>query len=91
MRPIDIQPVGPIRTTEKVAATGRARPATNVANGERDVEVVRNPLIDAHEPPIDNERVEQIRQALVEGSYPLVPAEIADAMIAAKLTLRNPT
>lgn len=36
-------------------------------------------------PPVDNERVAQIRDALREGTYPLVPAKIADAMIAAQL------
>ena len=91
MRPIDIQPTGAIRTTDKVAAVGRARPATTVANGEQDVEVVRRSHFSSQEPPVDSERVEQIRQAIAEGRYPLVPAEIADAMIAAKLALRNPT
>ena len=36
-------------------------------------------------PPIDTDRVAQIRDALRDGSYPLVPAKIADAMIAAQL------
>ncbi|MEP1422169.1 MAG: flagellar biosynthesis anti-sigma factor FlgM [Erythrobacter sp.] len=36
-------------------------------------------------PPVDTDRVAQIRDALREGSYPLVPAKIADAMIAAQL------
>ncbi|MEM1051697.1 MAG: flagellar biosynthesis anti-sigma factor FlgM [Pseudomonadota bacterium] len=36
-------------------------------------------------PPVDNDRVAEIRSALRDGSYPLVPAKIADAMIAAQL------
>jgi len=36
-------------------------------------------------PPVDADRVAQIRDALRDGSYPLVPAKIADAMIAAQL------
>lgn len=36
-------------------------------------------------PPVDSDRVAEIRNALREGSYPLVPAKIADAMIAAQL------
>lgn len=91
MRPIDIQPTGQVRTTEKVTATTPARPATQVANGERDVEVVRRTLLTAQEPPVNHERVAEIRRAVAEGTYPLVPAEIADALIAAKLTLRNPS
>ena len=36
-------------------------------------------------PPVDNDRVAEIRNALRDGTYPLVPAKIADAMIAAQL------
>jgi len=38
-------------------------------------------------PPIDTSRVAEIRSALLDGTYPLVPAKIADAMIAAQLKL----
>lgn len=41
-------------------------------------------------PPVDAERVAQIRKALSEGSYPLVPTKIADAMIAAQVSLSVP-
>jgi len=47
---------------------------------------------DALEPgqaPVDAERVSQIRKAVENGSYPLVPARIADAMIAAGMFLRS--
>lgn len=46
--------------------------------------------VDAGTPPFDNERVEQIREALRDGNYPLVPAQIADAMIAARLSFSMP-
>lgn len=36
-------------------------------------------------PPVDSDRIAEIRNALREGTYPLVPAKIADAMIAAQL------
>ncbi len=42
--------------------------------------------LDASTPPVDNDRVQQIREALKDGSYPLVPTEIADAIIAAQLS-----
>lgn len=35
-------------------------------------------------PPVDADRVAQIREALRDGSYPLVPTKIADAIIAAQ-------
>jgi len=41
----------------------------------------------ADTPPIDTERVDAIRKALEDGTYPLVPTKIADAMIAARLML----
>lgn len=37
-------------------------------------------------PPVDAERVAEIRAALKDGSYPLVPAKIVDAMIAAQVS-----
>lgn len=36
-------------------------------------------------PAFDAERVAQIRKAIEEDRYPMVPAKIADALIAAKL------
>lgn len=38
-------------------------------------------------PPVDSDRVAEIRSALRDGSYPLVPTKIADAMIAARLSM----
>lgn len=89
MRPIEIQPVRLTRTTEKVVATDPAKASPRVASGEKDVEVSVNELFEAGKPPVDAERVEQIRNAIKEGSYPLVPAKIADAMIAASILLRT--
>lgn len=45
---------------------------------------------DVATPPVDAERVALIRAALQDGSYPLVPTKIADAMIAAQVTLSLP-
>ncbi|MDD3800078.1 MAG: flagellar biosynthesis anti-sigma factor FlgM [Novosphingobium sp.] len=89
MGPIEIQPTRLTRVTEKVAATAPARPATVVANGEKDIEVTRRELLTSHEPPVDAERVESIRKAITEGSYTLTPEKIADAMIAANFVLRS--
>lgn len=36
-------------------------------------------------PLVDSDRVAEIRRALAEDRYPIIPAQIADAMIAAKL------
>jgi|GEM_PF-5840716 negative regulator of flagellin synthesis FlgM len=40
------------------------------------------------QPPVDQDRVTEIRRAIESGRYPVVPAKIADAMIAAGLLLR---
>jgi len=40
--------------------------------------------------PFDVDRVAQIRKAVEDGSYPLLPTRIADAMIAAGYLLRAP-
>lgn len=45
--------------------------------------------LDPGEAPVDAERVAQIRKAIETGRYPVVPARIADAMIAAGLLLRH--
>jgi negative regulator of flagellin synthesis FlgM len=39
--------------------------------------------------PVDSDRVSMIRKAIEDGHYPLVPAKIADAMIAAGVMLRS--
>ncbi len=41
------------------------------------------------QPPIDQERVSQIRKAVEEGTYPLLPHRVADELIAAGFILRN--
>ena len=38
----------------------------------------------AAKPPIDHERVAQIRKAIADGTFPITPAKIADRLIAAK-------
>ncbi len=40
-------------------------------------------------PPIDSERVREIRDALRSGTYPLSPSKVADAMIAARYMLSD--
>ncbi len=51
--------------------------------------VVRSDALDPGQPPVDAERVAVIRRAVETGTYPMIPARVADAMIAAGLLLRN--
>ena len=64
--------------TAPAAASAPLKPSVTTSEG-----------LDPGAPPIDIERVTQIRKAVESGSYPLVPARIADAMIAAGLLLRS--
>lgn len=89
MRPIEIQPARLTRATEKVASAAPARAASAVASGEDEIEVARSMSLQPGEPPVDSERIEQIRKAIEQGNYPLAPAKIADAMIAAGVMLRS--
>ena len=61
--------------------TAPAAPGVSVEIGE---------TADAASPPVDAERVQQIRAALRDGSYPLVPTKIVDAMIAAQVSFSVP-
>ncbi|WP_299196363.1 flagellar biosynthesis anti-sigma factor FlgM [uncultured Erythrobacter sp.] len=71
------------RRASSSAGAGPAAPSSGVS-----IEVASP--VDAASPPVDTDRVAQIRKALQEGSYPLLPAEIADAMIAARLSFGIP-
>ena len=44
----------------------------------------------AARPPIDRDRVQQIKHAIENGSFPIVPARIADRLIAASLDWASP-
>ena len=63
----------------RVSSPASAAPSSGVS-----LEV--SATIDTAAPPLDTDRVAQIREALKDGSYPLVPAEIADAIIAAQIS-----
>lgn len=63
----------------RVAGSGAgARPVADVS---RTTEML------AAVPPVDTERVAAIRNAIASGSYPIQPAKIADALIAARWLL----
>ncbi|KPF90425.1 hypothetical protein IP81_15445 [Novosphingobium sp. AAP83] len=88
------RPVGPVQvktaTTAKAAPAVVASEATSVADAGPAANVQRSSALDAGAAaPVDIERVKDIRQAIEKGNYPLVPARIADAMIAAGMLLRT--
>ena len=52
--------------------------------------MVRSEALDAGQPPVDAERVALVRKAVENGTYPVIPARVADAIIAAGFLLRSP-
>lgn len=85
--------VGPARALRAIDARIARAPA---ARTQAEAPVPAGPpvatggALDPGEPPVDAERVDLIRKAVADGAYPVVPAEIADAIIAAGLLLRIP-
>lgn len=74
-------------TAAQPTATTKVPARTAGATGEPVVE--RRLALDPGKPPVDTERVTQIRRAIESGTYPIVPAKVADAMIAAGILLRT--
>ncbi|MFA7586012.1 MAG: flagellar biosynthesis anti-sigma factor FlgM [Novosphingobium sp.] len=77
-RPAGKVPAGPAPVQAGPAPATSAAPA-----------VTRSEALQAGEMPVDGDRVELIRKAVERGTYPVVPARIVDAMIAAGLLLRT--
>jgi negative regulator of flagellin synthesis FlgM len=80
--------VGAVRPVS--AASPRGGSATSGAKLAKpeDPVVERSNALDPAQPPIDADRVAQVRRAIERGDYPIVPAKVADAIIAAGILLR---
>ena len=63
---------------------------TKPATDEYAVMIDTRDALDPGAAPVDAERVQIIRKAVESGTYPVLPAKVADAMIAAGLLLRSP-
>ena len=86
MKPIDS--LSPGRKSQPVQRLDAATKAESATVSRSAVKVgVASDIAKAEGAPIDGARVAEIRNALRENRYPLVPARIADAMIAAKYML----
>lgn len=85
-----LQGIGPLRAlSDSERAQSGQRPATAPQAEARPgvtVEIGAGAAAEIGSPPVDPERVEKIRAALRDGTYPLVPTKIADAMIAAQVS-----
>jgi len=95
VEPSKLPAVGAARAVaigERTQIEARTRPAAPASTGAgaSGVSLEVNAPLEAVAPPIDAERVQAIKNALRDGSYPLVPTRIADAMIAAQVSLSLP-
>ena len=77
-------PVGP--RIDPGGTTSQPPPAAAQAGAT----MVSTSVASAGTPPINSDRVVAIRKAIQNGSYPLLPTKISDAMIAAGMVLRIP-
>lgn len=96
MPPIDTRLTSPIGSVQAASLNVRlARTASGSSDQPAKAETaeataVISDTLDAGEVPINAERVREIRKALENGTYPILPATIADGIIAAGLILRTP-
>lgn len=94
MPPIEIGPSRPVSAVQVktiCAETGQPESVRNTSQAHVSAapQVETSDAVRAGSAPIDAERVATIRKAIEEGKYPVVPARIADAMIAAGMLLRS--
>lgn len=95
MSPYDVTKLSSVsaaRGATHDAARAAAAPVRERATGEstdKGVAVQTEGRISAGQVPVDDQRVSEIRKALRDDSYPIVPAKITDAMIAARLMLSS--
>jgi negative regulator of flagellin synthesis FlgM len=95
MSSMDTSPIRsarPIANAREHAAAGATPQAAQVTRPDAAAPpiVAAATLGSASTPPVDQDRIALIRKAIAEGSYPVVPAKIADAIIAAGMLLRTP-
>ncbi len=78
-----------LSASERAQVEPRPRPAAATSTGNSAATGISLEVTGAAEvlaPPVDAERVAEIRKALRDGTYPLVPTRIVDAMIAAQVS-----
>lgn len=92
MKPIEINPVARSRAvgneTARTISDAKTRPEAASPPRAEPGMVARSDALSAGEkPPVNTDRVSEIRNAIKNGDYPLLPATVADAMIAASFIL----
>jgi negative regulator of flagellin synthesis FlgM len=90
MPPIELGPTRPVGAVDVRIARQAGGHREESKRAEQAPSVVElSDALDPGEAPVDLDRVDVIRRAIEAGQYPVFPAKIADAMIAAGLLLRK--
>ncbi|MFM6950742.1 MAG: flagellar biosynthesis anti-sigma factor FlgM [Novosphingobium sp.] len=90
MPPIDlppIRPTGPVEPRQNQPLAVRPQVSAQPEVAAPAVEV--DAALTASKPPVDTGRITEIRKAIDEGRYPVIPMRVADALIASGLLLRS--
>jgi negative regulator of flagellin synthesis FlgM len=98
MPPIELGPTRPVGAVQvkTISTAGTAKSARTDAQAQTPAATSASPQVQTSDAlkagtaPVDSERVATIRKAIEDGHYPVLPAKIADAMIAAGMLLRTP-
>lgn len=86
-RPVGAVQMNTVQPASQGAAPASPAPVTSVTSGTAPVET--SPGISAGTVPVDQSRVAEIRAAVQNGTYPMIPTKISDAMIAAGVLLQK--
>jgi len=89
MPPINLGPMLPVSQVDPKALRTAAGGAKPQRAASAPPEITASDALDAGAPPVDAERVQLIRKAVESGTYPIVPAKVADAIIANGMLLRT--
>lgn len=88
MPSFDIGPTRAVGSVDNRIAREPREQASRRSQASAPAASVASAPISAGQPPVDADRVAEIRKAVEEGTYPIVPTKVADAMIAAGYLLR---
>lgn len=83
------RPVGAVQLNPVAAAAAQPATAPAAAPAQAAPPVETAVASGAGQVPFDQTRVDQIRQAVDTGTFPLIPAKVGDAMIAAGILLQR--
>lgn len=89
MPPIDLNPIRAVALDPRAPRPGAERRAGAAAPAPAGPAVELSGAADPGAPPIDHDRVAEIRKAIEQDRYPVIPLRVADALIASGLLLRT--